>query len=373
MAERFVDRVATQPNRYKIIPADGAEYYATLERADEPSEMGTPLNAEHLNVFVDHMEDTSNPHGVTYSQVGAAPELAYKFTPEWAKTHQARNDVMNILTNGNLDAENMHDSYIATEDASTLVNSPVTSGAFRATREVKVIPNGSKYDICVTLYETYPVAGRIWTRLYDGSNWTPKWQDSFDFAPSGYGLGETLGKYCTDCFSIDKGGLYYVDANTANIPEGVIRGVVLAMITKADTTKEPILMLISGANVAFSYYSSYAGSYQPWGWMNPPMALGVEYRTTERHNGYVVYTKLIKVGAGPSSQATPRYFAHKIPLTQAIRTAAYTGKNGDTLHMWNGQSGSQVNAYTTSTYIILSSSYDASKQEYYAQVWYTKD
>ena len=36
-------------------------------------------------------------------------------------------------------------------------------------------------------------------------------------------------------------------------------------------------------------------------WMNPPMELGVEYRTTERWNGEPVYTKVIRFGEMPSN------------------------------------------------------------------------
>ncbi len=45
----FVDRKPTRPNRYKITPENGAAYYVTIERADEPTVEGTALNAETLN------------------------------------------------------------------------------------------------------------------------------------------------------------------------------------------------------------------------------------------------------------------------------------------------------------------------------------
>lgn len=46
----FVDRKPTRPNRYKVTPENGgASYYVTLERADEPTVEGTPLNAASLN------------------------------------------------------------------------------------------------------------------------------------------------------------------------------------------------------------------------------------------------------------------------------------------------------------------------------------
>ena len=40
----------------------------------------------------------------------------------------------------------------------------------------------------------------------------------------------------------------------------------------------------------------YGGSWYPLEWENPPMVVGVEYRTTERYMGYPVYTKLVDCG-----------------------------------------------------------------------------
>lgn len=49
----FTDRKPTLPNRYKVTPEDGgAPYYITLERADEPTDVGTALNAATLNRFL---------------------------------------------------------------------------------------------------------------------------------------------------------------------------------------------------------------------------------------------------------------------------------------------------------------------------------
>ena len=49
MAITFTDRVSTYPNRYKLTDAEGNEQYVTLERADEPTVLGTPLNAATFN------------------------------------------------------------------------------------------------------------------------------------------------------------------------------------------------------------------------------------------------------------------------------------------------------------------------------------
>lgn len=64
---------------------------------------------------------------------------------------------------------------IATEDASKLLNSPVTDGAFYAYREVLTIKSASKdYKVIVRLTEAYPSPGRIWIQMYnpDTSNWS---------------------------------------------------------------------------------------------------------------------------------------------------------------------------------------------------------
>ena len=53
MATIFVDRQSAYPNRYKVTPETGESYYITLERADEPTVLGTPLNATMLNQLVE--------------------------------------------------------------------------------------------------------------------------------------------------------------------------------------------------------------------------------------------------------------------------------------------------------------------------------
>ena len=52
MALEFKDRVPQKPGRVKITPEDGAAFYATMERADEAVQEGTPLNAKNFNEMV---------------------------------------------------------------------------------------------------------------------------------------------------------------------------------------------------------------------------------------------------------------------------------------------------------------------------------
>ena len=52
MSMEFVDRVSAYPNRYLMTDENGNASYVVLEKADEPTTVGTPLNAETLNGMV---------------------------------------------------------------------------------------------------------------------------------------------------------------------------------------------------------------------------------------------------------------------------------------------------------------------------------
>lgn len=51
-----------------------------------------------------------------------------------------------------------------------------------------------------------------------------------------------------------------------------------------------------------------AGTWGPWEWVNPLLALGVEYRTTERYLGKPVYCRLIDFGSLPNATTKMVYF-----------------------------------------------------------------
>lgn len=101
-----------------------------------------------------------------------------QFIPEIAKNNIIT-DLLNININGVMNEPYMYPGSVATEDASTLINSPMREGAFYAYREVFFIPNqgivGNTYGkTIIRLTEAYPVSGRIWTNVYntDSNDWT---------------------------------------------------------------------------------------------------------------------------------------------------------------------------------------------------------
>lgn len=88
------------------------------------------------------------------------------------------------------------------------------------------------------------------------------------------------------------------------------------------------------ATYAVLYGSSYdggtiqkrklAGAWQPWEWVNPPMELGVEYRTTERYLGKPVYVKVVDFGVLPAN--AKKAVAHGIDNLGYV--LAYSGSVG---------------------------------------------
>lgn len=70
----FKDRVPSKLGRVKISPENGgAAYYAIIERADEPSVVGTPLSAANLNTAQETLVYTTTASASTYRAVYVSP------------------------------------------------------------------------------------------------------------------------------------------------------------------------------------------------------------------------------------------------------------------------------------------------------------
>ena len=96
-------------------------------------------------------------------------------------TNQSTNDLLLITVDNPYSTWN-YDCSFGTEDASTLKNSPVTSGAFYAYRKVYQVYSAlnNHYKAIVELHEAYPKRGRVWKREYDpNTGWSDRWSYSF--------------------------------------------------------------------------------------------------------------------------------------------------------------------------------------------------
>lgn len=122
------------------------------------------------------------------------------------------------------------------------------------------------------------------------------------FAPSGYGLGSSDSRAVNTPDDALLNGFYRVSSDNYS-GDGTFIDYRLGWCSLFVTRRtDKIFQTAKHDSTEWIRYSSDNGStWQPWEWVNPPMALGVEYRTTERWNGKVVYTKLVNCGALPDN------------------------------------------------------------------------
>lgn len=137
------------------------------------------------------------------------------------------------------------------------------------------------------------------------------------FSPAAYGFGNFVPiPLDADLNDYYNPGAYGIQSNEiadsiSNIPEakaGILYIVNAAgMNTIAGTWKYARQIYIPYSETGRYYARTlYKGSTEEWifdGWEvnNPPMAVGVEYRTTERFMGNPVYAKLVSLGAAPNA------------------------------------------------------------------------
>ena len=109
-------------------------------------------------------------------------------------------------------------------------------------------------------------------------------------------------------------------------------------------------------------------SFGPWEWVNPPMQLGVEYRTTERYLGKPVYCKLVNFGALPN--ATQKVVKHNIPNVSSVISVYGSAQDQAIVVGAFGMQVTGINADNTNVAIWTSA--DLSNYSAYVAMKYTK-
>lgn len=155
-------------------------------------------------------------------------------------------------------------------------------------------------------------------------------------APAGYGLGEssTYDNLISDCNQATKNGWYWTYENVQNAPfdYGFLHVCCNGGYIKQEwwnTSTNGALRLIRVCN---------GGTWTPWEWIDPPMELGIEYRTTERYLGKPVYTRLFNCGnmpaAGTISTVQAPYNEDTNPISNAWIYNAFLTYYGQSLPMY---------------------------------------
>lgn len=111
--------------------------------------------------------------------LGAAAGEVEHYAPYYGANTQPYTDLRRIDSNSPFGGANSDWSF-GTEDASTLSNSPVTSGPFYGYRKVYQVHSSTAkhYKTIVEIHEAYPMRGRIWTSEYNPDNgWRGWWHN----------------------------------------------------------------------------------------------------------------------------------------------------------------------------------------------------
>jgi hypothetical protein len=114
-------------------------------------------------------------------------------------------------------------------------------------------------------------------------------------APAGYGLGG----YCKNIDHWDNATAcgWYSTANGS--PTAATESTIWVGEVTADPLTGQITQIVRAQGKDATYEATrhfFDNRWSPWEWENPPMELGVEYRTTERYMGKPVYTMLFNMG-----------------------------------------------------------------------------
>ena len=148
-------------------------------------------------------------------------------------------------------------------------------------------------------------------------------------APAGYGLGD-VGKRVTDMNNAQESG-FYSALGASNLPpnvESVQYGSVLVLCSQADRVTQVYFQDVTDGTGAIAVRRLNGKGWSQWEFINPPMKLGVEYRTTERYQGKPVYCKLVNFGKLPNN--TYKDVAHGISELQYVISVSGES-NGDNL------------------------------------------
>lgn len=131
----FTDRESTYPNRFLVTPESGDSYYLTLERADEPTVTGTPLNAETFNALIADLTAMAEDAGIPLPSPATAGQFVRVKTV----------DANGVVT--------------ATETAEVVLDTPVDVAedgytditGLRQATAISVVQDGTTITLTVTL------------------------------------------------------------------------------------------------------------------------------------------------------------------------------------------------------------------------------
>lgn len=148
-----------------------------------------------------------------------------------------------------------------------------------------------------------------------------------------------LGQNISDCNTAVDTGSYVCSLGCENTPNGeIFRYASLEAVRRNNAVYQTITYLeLYAKRYASSIDDGATWTWSDWEWANPPMELGVVYKTTKRYNGKAVYTVLQNLGNLPAKGKTKTvYVASGSGITPInYLTVQFMFEGGGRLHCGN--------------------------------------
>ena len=202
-----------------------------------------------------------------------------------------------------------------------------------------------------------PTAAEVGARP---SDWMPT-ADEIGAAPSGYGLGTITVSLpiISDMNAPLLTGWYHIGNTTTNFP--IINGISYAsgtlFVTRDGTNHWQTFYSRQNKNVVIQRTGTGDSSvaWEEWEWISPPLTVGVEYRTSKRYKGQVVYMQVIDLGELP--QTAGKAVDHNIKGCRPISCTARTTSSCLTIP-YTSSSGARLQVGASTTNITVYASYN---------------
>ena len=208
-------------------------------------------------------------------------------------------DSGNLLTSGAV--------ATAMDAAAALTSAAEYSAAMTYAVGAYCTKDGKLYRCTVAIPQAEAWNADHWTETTIGAELVAIYTTLANKAPGGFGLGNISGRTANSFSEITGYGFYRIPSESGFAPDASSNwGAVYIGANLSYGT-----LLYARNNALMAVRSVSEGKVGPIEWVNPPMAVGVEYRTTERFQGKPVYVKTINMGNLPGNSVKQVNFQNR--------------------------------------------------------------